>query len=518
MARYKEYSYEQGKLIPISFANQILPGTFEFALNYIIDDEIDLSVFEDRYHNDSTGAKAYDPAILLKVILYAYSRGIISSRSIARACEENVIFMALSADTHPHFTTIADFISTMQDQITPLFRDVLLLCSTEGLIDKNMFAIDGCKISSNCSKEWSGTKAQLHKKMEKIEKSVKFIVDKHNQADTLREETDQYKREVKAIKNLSEKAAKIKQWISEHDDKKSTRKKALQSNITDNESVKMPTSHGVVQGYTGSVAVDSKHQVIVHAEAFGSNNETAVLEPMIDGVEENFKETKIDEKILKKVTVVADTGYHSGENVSMLEEREIDAYIPDTLFRKRDSRFATAPAHRKSTDRDKAKYYHKRFHAADFTYNKESNTLTCPAGCTLQCINKAFRNTSGLIGPQYRADNADCIACIYKDKCLQGSKQHPRTVALFVKRDPQMPKSSTEKMKEKIDTDWGRYQYSRRMGIVEPVFSNFRNNYKFNWFTMRSAGKIDVQWKLISIVHNMSKLFRYSDKFAVAVA
>jgi transposase len=72
--------------------------------------------------------------------------------------------MALSADTHPHFTTIADFISTMQDQITPLFRDVLLLCSTEGLIDKKMFAIDGCKISSNCSKEWSGTKADLHKK------------------------------------------------------------------------------------------------------------------------------------------------------------------------------------------------------------------------------------------------------------------------------------------------------------------------------------------------------------------
>jgi transposase len=79
------------------------------------------------------------------VILYAYSRGIISSRSIARACEENVIFIALSADTPPHFTTIADFISTMQDQITPLFRDVLLLCSTEGLIDKKMFAIDGCK-------------------------------------------------------------------------------------------------------------------------------------------------------------------------------------------------------------------------------------------------------------------------------------------------------------------------------------------------------------------------------------
>jgi transposase len=148
MARYKDYSYEQGKLIPISFYQQILPGTFEFALNYIIDNELDLSIFENRYRNDITGAKAYDPSILLKVILYAYSRGIISSRSIARACEENVIFMALSADTHPHFTTIADFISTMQDQITPLFRDVLLLCSTEGLIDKKMYWLNRTTIQS----------------------------------------------------------------------------------------------------------------------------------------------------------------------------------------------------------------------------------------------------------------------------------------------------------------------------------------------------------------------------------
>jgi hypothetical protein len=123
-----------------------------------------------------------------------------------------------------------------------------------------------------------------------------------------------------------------------------------------------------------------------------------------------------------------------------------------------------------------------------------------------------------IVHAQYRAEKTDCIKCIYKDKCLQGSKQHPRTVALFNKRDPKMPKSITEKMIEKFDTDRGRYLYSRRMGIVEPVFSYIRNNYKFNWFTLRSKKKVDVQWKLISIVHNVSKLFRYSGKFAEVVA
>jgi len=160
MARYKDYCYEQTKLIPISFHHQILPGTFEYTLNYLIDNEVDLSLFEQRYRNDETGAPAYDPAVLLKIILYAYSRGITSSRQIEQCCGQNIIFMALSADTHPHFTTIADFISSSSEEIVELFRDVLLICDEMGLIGKEMFAVDGCKMSSNASKEWSGTKAR----------------------------------------------------------------------------------------------------------------------------------------------------------------------------------------------------------------------------------------------------------------------------------------------------------------------------------------------------------------------
>lgn len=91
MARYKNYDYGQSKLIPVHFDRQVLPGTFEYTLSYLVEDECDLSWFESRCCNDETGVPAYDPAILLKVILFAYSRGITSSRAIARACEENVI-------------------------------------------------------------------------------------------------------------------------------------------------------------------------------------------------------------------------------------------------------------------------------------------------------------------------------------------------------------------------------------------------------------------------------------------
>ena len=114
-------------------------------------------MFEARYKNDEVGAPAYDPAILLKIVLYAYSRGITSSREIARLCRENVVFMALSADSAPHFTTIAAFVASLDREIASVFRDVLLVCDELGLIGREMFAVDGVKLPSNAAKEWSGT-------------------------------------------------------------------------------------------------------------------------------------------------------------------------------------------------------------------------------------------------------------------------------------------------------------------------------------------------------------------------
>ena len=90
----------------MNFNDQIVEGTIEYTINWLVDNKIDLTVLENRYRNDSTGAPAYHPGILLKIVLLAYSRGIISSRETARACRENIQFMALSANTQPGSTTI----------------------------------------------------------------------------------------------------------------------------------------------------------------------------------------------------------------------------------------------------------------------------------------------------------------------------------------------------------------------------------------------------------------------------
>lgn len=249
MARYKPYSYDQGKFLPVYFDKQILPGTFEYTLSYLIDNELDLSIFDGRFKNDENGAPVYDPKILLKIVLYTYSKGIISSRKIAQCCGENIIFMALSADTRPHFTTIADFISTMDKEIIHLFLQVLMVCDHQKLIGKEMFAVDGCKLPSNASKEWSGTKADFKKKVAKMEKAVSRMLEKHREQDRSQGDQDLEGKERQYIEKLRKQTAKLKKWMGDNDDKISKSGQPIKSNITDNESAKMKTSKGVIQGY-----------------------------------------------------------------------------------------------------------------------------------------------------------------------------------------------------------------------------------------------------------------------------
>lgn len=315
MARYKDYDYSQGKFIPIHFDRQILPGTFEYSLHYLIDNEIDLSIFDNRYRNDEMGAPAYDPAILLKIILYAYSRGITSSRKIAQCCQENVIFMALSADTQPHFTTISDFISTSGQEIIHLFLEILLICDEMGLIGKEMFAVDGVKLPSNASKEWSGTKKELEKKKEKMAKAIRQMVKRHREVDAKEVDKAIVEQEKQYMETLRGKVKKIKAWLKDNEDKPGKSGKPIKSNITDNESAKMKTSHGVIQGYDGVAVVDGQHQIIVHAEAFGAAQEHGLLLPMIEGTRKNFEAIGNKKDVFKEVKLTADSGFHTEANM-----------------------------------------------------------------------------------------------------------------------------------------------------------------------------------------------------------
>ena len=513
MARYKPADYAQGQFIPIAFEHQVLPGTFEHALSYIVDNKLDFAILDAVRTNDDTGAPAYNPRVMLKVVLYAYSRGIISSREIESACNQNVVMMALSANTRPHFTTIAQFVRDLGPAVLKLFVDVLMYCDDSGLIGKEMFAIDGCKVSSNASKEWSGTRADFENKRQKFRATIERLLTKHRAIDDgtqIEAVPGMRVRETKAIKSLEARAAKIGAWLRENpEDRKGASGKAVKSSMTDPDSAKMVSSHGVIQGYNGVAVVDAKHQVIVGAEAYGNANEAEALDPMTEQVRENFR--KLGEKnIYTKAKLAADSGFHTEESMKKLSEREIDGYVPDKRFRLRDPAFQTAKRHRimkALVGRQQKQAEHKYFMAADFVLNPKNGKLVCPAGKELYTKDRNFKTANGYHGTQYIAKKTDCRVCELRLKCLRNPDSPARTVFKIAGRG--VHETFSQKMIRKVESSAGRFLYGMRMGIVEPVFANFRHMVGLDRFTLRGKAKVNIQWRLFAVVHNIHKLQRF---------
>jgi len=211
MARFKPVDMSP-RFLPVVLEQQIVPGTFEHALHVLIDTEFDFTPLHVKFNNDETGAPAYDPAVLLKIVLLAYSRGIISSRAIERACRENVLFMALSGDTQPAYTTIAAFIRSLSDDIARIFTEVILVCDRQGLIGRQMFAIDGVKLPSNASKARSGTHEELAHQADRIEQRVKTLLTEHRKRDAKGEVQDDGAN-VERIEGLRREAEVIREFL-----------------------------------------------------------------------------------------------------------------------------------------------------------------------------------------------------------------------------------------------------------------------------------------------------------------
>ena len=499
MAKYRRYDFSQSLLIPVYFEEQLIPGTLEFAIHTLVETRMDMSIFDDNYQNDETGRHAYDPKILLKVVLFAYSRGLISSRRIERACRENVTFMALSGNQRPDHSTIAAFVSSMKDEILPLFRDVLLVCEQEKLLGGTFFALDGVKLPGNASKRWSGTLSDIKKKKEKIEQKVKQLLEEQITTD---QDDDNYlpdgsSRE-KQIEKLHKQAERIEKWLAENDAKIGANGRELQSNVTDNESAKMMTSHGTIQGYNAQVLVDKEHQVVMHSEAFGNGQDNQHLAPMVDGAKDNLKKIGQAEDYFEDKIFTADTNYHNQSALEKCQDEKLDAYIPDRKFRSRDKRFATQSRYQPKKG--------KKFVLKDFKYDEAKDCYMCPNDKILKLKVKRLIQDRNFYR-RYMADAKNCSRCSLKSRCIHRKNAKRRTLDVPIGA---AENNFSKAMLEKVDSDRGRKIYPQRMAIVEPVFANIRSQKRMDRFTLRGKIKVNIQWMLYCMVHNIEKVTNYA--------
>src|SRR4029079_10759054 len=189
-----------------------------------------------------------------------------------------------------------------------VFVQVLEVLGNEGLISREMFAIDGVKLPSNASKHRSGTRAEFLARAQKLEQSAKTMLDRHRANDDNTSPEDPGGKSAQRIERMKRESAKSREWLGEHpNDRRGPTGGLRKSNLTDNESAKLSTDKGVIQGYSGIAVVDAAHQVIIEAQAHGSGAEQELLLPVLDACKAQREETTV---------VVADAGYHSEANLA----------------------------------------------------------------------------------------------------------------------------------------------------------------------------------------------------------
>jgi hypothetical protein len=288
----------------------------------------------------------------------------------------------------------------------------------------------------------------------------------------------------------------MEKWLAENQPKQGAAGREKQSNITDNDSATMMTSHGVVQGYNSQALIDGKHQVIVHGEAFGNGQDHGHIPPMLTGALGNLQSLGHEPDYFKEKILTADSNYHTQVNLQECQELGLDAYIPDRKFRNRDPRFATQK-------RQQA----RRFTLKDFHYEASLDQYICPQGKILKLLVKRVLD-HGHLYRKYSAAEQDCQTCPLKSRCIYGKGGKRKHLAVPI------GESLSKQMVEKIDTEQGRRIYPQRLAIVEPVFANIRINKRLDRFTLRGKIKVNIQWLLYCLVHNREKVLNYGLAYA----
>jgi hypothetical protein len=283
-------------------------------------------------------------------------------------------------------------------------------------------------------------------------------------------------------------------------DRPGKRKTPVQSNITDNESAKMKNQGATVQGYCGVAISDEKHQIVLSAEAFGSGDERPTRKPMVEQTKKNLPNSNP----FKDAKLGADSGFFSEDNLSYLYKQGIDAYLTDLRFRKRDKRFQAAD-----------RYYPKErcktkgmFTPTDFIIDPKTETCTCPAEKKMWLKSRNAK-TYKMPVIQYQAHIRDCKHCSFRGRCLRNVNQvTPRQFTWFLTHLPEH-QTYTKRMIKKVDSAEGKYEYSKRLAIIEPVFANIKSTLGLRRFSLRGKLKVTAQWLAFCLVHNIGKIQRY---------
>jgi transposase len=347
---FKSWDIDQVILLPPSVHELVPAGHLAHFVRDLVRESLDLSAILKTYTEDR-GFPPYDPTMMVALLLYAYSQGLYASRRIAKACEERVDILAVTAWQRPDFRTISDFRKRHLPALGRLFTPVLQLCQKAGLVTLGHVALDGTKIRANASKHKAMSYGRMKKAEPELATEVARWLTEAARSDTREDEQygvdrrgDELPEWVTSKQQRLEKirTAKAALEADAQDDARTTKRTNespadrprrgrpakhplgtppdhAQRNFTDPDSRIMKTQDGFIQGYNAQAAVDAEHQVIVAQGLTTQASDAHQLVPMLAHIRRNTGRQARE--------LSADAGYCSEHNLTALNRCHVRGYV-----------------------------------------------------------------------------------------------------------------------------------------------------------------------------------------------
>lgn len=506
---FKPYNQNQAMLLPPSVEELIPERHIVRVVNRMIG-AIDNKILEKQYKGG--GTSAYDPGMLLKVIVYAYTQRVFSSRRIAKEIRENINYMWLSGMNRPDHRTINRFRGkVMKAVIGEVFYGVIEQLMEQGYVNLDSYFVDGTKIEANANRYTFVWKKSTEKNKAKLQEKVKQLLDEIDEIEDAEEEEygDKDLEELGEgkeidVEKLKEAARKINERLRQQPEDKElkTTKKKLESDFlprlekyekyekifngrnsfcktdTDATFMRMKEDHmlngQLKPGY--NIQMGTENQFIVGYSIHQRAGDTACLIPHLDQVKDQLG-------VLPK-KIVADAGYGSEENYQYLENEHLENYVKFNTFHKEQKR----------------SWRKQRFRVENMEYDEKKDEYICPDNQRLVFKRVTYKKSElGYLSKIREYECQNCSDCSMKSECTKANGNRSIRVNDSLNQFRDQARSN-------LLSDQGRKLSIQRNVDVESVFGRLKNNWGFRRFLLRGKEMVNIEWGILSIAHNIAKL------------
>ena len=427
-------------------------------------DSLDLSGLGFKTEPANTGRPAYHPATLLRLFIYGYLNRIQSSRRLEREAGRNVELMWLISRLAPDFKTIADFRKDNTKAITQVCREFVLICRKLNLFTDSLVAIDGSKFKAVNNRNRNFTQAKIKLRLKQIDESIARYLGQVATEDRVELATSKHK-----VERLEKKIGKLKKEVDQLNDIQAQLKEVpdKQISLTDPDARSMATSGrgtGMV-AYNVQTAVDSKHHIILAQEVTNQGHDRQQLANMAVQAKSILS---VDD-----VTVVADRGYYSGEEIKTCDETGIKTYLPKS-----------------QTSGNQAKGL---FGKRDFIYHPGDDEYECPAG--ERAIFRSCRQEGGKMIRRYWSSS--CVRCSIKSQCTNGKERR-------------ISRWEHEAILDELEARMEREpdMMKVRRSTVEHPFGTLKSWMGSTHFQMKTIKRVSAEMSLHVLAYNLKRVMK----------